>query len=732
MEQDRIQAMLGGCFNGEPASCSYACPFRAELRSFLKKAAKGRWDAAYKELQTAIPFPDVAAALCPGPCEDACQARTVLGGDPVSVRRIEAAVCGFAKRKAGAAYAIPEKPERVAVVGAGPCGLSCALMLAQKKYQVTVFDRNDGWGGSLRAHPQFESFEADFRLQFASVKAEFTFSREIGSLAELSGFDAVLLAPGAGGETWGLLDSRDPALSSTSDPRLFIAGEVTGAPLMEGMAEAARAARSIESFLQTGSAASALEIWDRKLACRYAPHPHEAPTQAVAHSGEAYGQEEAKAEASRCLQCDCNACMNACELMEKYRKRPPRIATDVHQDGQSRNSVSSASITRQTWSCNLCSRCALLCPEDTDITGLFQYSREGRVAANLYPPALHAYWLRELEETKRNRTAIPGNGAVFFPGCRLSALSPEIMEKTHALLKDRLGAGIVTGCCGIPAWWAGEKERFQRHTDELRKTWEALGKPVFITACASCERILSRFLPEIELRSLYEVLRELGVTGTDMGLREAAVFDPCAAADKPELKAAVRALAAGSGVSVSDFDSGGKCCGNGGHMRLADPALYDSIVQNRTGEREEPYIVYCANCRDTFREAGKECRHILELLTGVDAGAPTLEEKRRNILKLREILTGDAATPEPWDRVQVTAPEEILRKMEARLIPMGDVRRALYEAERSGSGFTDGEGRLLVSLDLGAAVIWVLCAPEDGGYRLINVYSHRMHVREEG
>ena len=732
MEQDRIQTLLGGCFNGEPASCSYACPFRVELRSFLKKAAKGRWDAAYKELQTAIPFPAVAAALCAGPCEDACQARTVLGGDPVSVRRIEAAVCEYAKRKAGAAYAIPEKPDRVAVVGAGPCGLSCALMLAQKKYQVTVYDRSDGWGGSLRTHASFDAFDTDFRLQFAPLKTEFVFSREIGSLTELTDFDAVLLATGAGGESWGLLEGRDAGLSSTSDPRVFIAGEVTGAPLMEGMAEAARAARSIESFLQTGSAASAAEVWDRGLACRFAPHPCETPSGAVVPSGAVYTQEEAKAEAARCLQCDCGACMNACELMEKYRKRPPRIATDVQQDGQSRNSVSSASITRQTWSCNLCSRCALLCPEDTDIAGLFQYSREGRVAANLYPPALHAYWLRELEEVERARAAIPGNGAVFFPGCRLSALSPELVKKTYALLQDKLGAGIIADCCGIPAWWAGEKDRFERHIDALRETWTALGKPVFITACLSCEKILARFLPEIELRSLYAVLRELGVTGSDMGLAAAAVFDPCASAEKPEVKEAVRALAAVSGVSVSEYDNGGKCCGNGGHMRLADPALYGSIVSNRSGEREEPYIVYCANCWDTFREAGKDCRHILELLTGVDAGSPTLEEKRKNILKLKEALTGDAPTADPWDRIAVTAPEEVLRKMDALLIPAGDVRRALYEAERDSAGFVDADGRLLVSLDLGSTVIWVLCVQEDGGYRLMDVYSHRMHVREEG
>ena len=62
MERDDVFRYLGDCFYGEPASCSYACPFRLDLRAFLKKMAKGRFDAAYKELCTVIPFPELCAA----------------------------------------------------------------------------------------------------------------------------------------------------------------------------------------------------------------------------------------------------------------------------------------------------------------------------------------------------------------------------------------------------------------------------------------------------------------------------------------------------------------------------------------------------------------------------------------------------------------------------------------------------------------------------------------------
>ena len=139
MEREDVLAYLGGCFYGEPASCSFACPFRLDLRSFLKKMSRGRFDAAYKELCALIPFPTVAAEFCAEHCAGACQCATVLGGEAIKVRELERAAIAYSKRKSPPSYAIPEKPQRIAVVGAGIAGLACALTLARKKYLVTVF-----------------------------------------------------------------------------------------------------------------------------------------------------------------------------------------------------------------------------------------------------------------------------------------------------------------------------------------------------------------------------------------------------------------------------------------------------------------------------------------------------------------------------------------------------------------------------------------------------------------
>ena len=137
------------------------------------------------------------------------------------------------------------------MLGAGPAGLSCAVNLAQKKYPVTVFERASGWGGTLRTHPDFAAFDEDISLQFSVVDANFKFDKDIKSLEELGGYDAVYVATGENGETFGLLDSWDSELMTTANPKVFIGGSVSGAPLMTSIAQGRKASKIIETFFQT-------------------------------------------------------------------------------------------------------------------------------------------------------------------------------------------------------------------------------------------------------------------------------------------------------------------------------------------------------------------------------------------------------------------------------------------------------------------------------------------------
>ncbi len=737
MIREEVLTALGGCFYGEPASCTYACPFRLDVRAFLKKMARGRFDAAYKELAKLIPFPEIVCRICPQPCRSACQCSTVVGGESVALAALEEACVRLAKRREPVAFALPPKTERIAVVGAGLAGLSFALTMVRKKYPVTVFDAAPDLGGALNAD-ELAALRGSAEVHFSADRPVFALGRPVRRLDELAAFDAVFVATGAGGTDFGLRGSWNETLFYTAAPGVFLGGALVGLDAVDGMAAAVRAARSVETYLQTKRPEMAAEPTDAQNACRFVPHDGAAPTAAVRPGdGARYTAEEAKEEAARCMQCACERCMNVCELMEKYRKAPPRVASDVLQDGEARNSVSSAAITRETWSCSLCGRCAEKCPEGTDVGEMLRLSRARRVECGLYPPAIHAWWLREMDFAAGDGAlVIPGTGKfAFFPGCRLGAANPDYVTKSYELLRRTHGASLVLNCCGIPAWWAGEQKKFDDHIGKLRALWTSLGEPTFVFACASCQKTFRRSLPEIPAVSLYELLPP--AEAAHGALHTAALFDPCAAARFPEMRAAVRALAAASGASLTDYESDGRCCGFGGHMMLADPALYERITANRAAASEAPYLTYCTNCRETFRAAGRESFHILDLYFGLTTGDVTLEEKRRNSAVLKRTLMERAQmgsfelTEEPWDALRLTVPDALAGKMERLLVPLRDVKRVLWEAEREQSGFRSADGEVLVSARLEPLTIWVRAFPEDSGaYALRDVYTHRMRIGE--
>ena len=178
MKLEEATAYTARCFHGEPASCSYACPFHLDIRSFLEKVGNGKWASAYKALRNATVFPSIVSALCDQPCRAHCQ-RTLLGDEAIALRDLEAACLRYTKNRKPESYAIPPKDKRIAVIGAGIAGLSCALNLAQKKFPVTVFEKESGWGGALRRHPRFAEFDADIALQFSAVKVAFRYDRKM-------------------------------------------------------------------------------------------------------------------------------------------------------------------------------------------------------------------------------------------------------------------------------------------------------------------------------------------------------------------------------------------------------------------------------------------------------------------------------------------------------------------------------------------------------------------------
>jgi Fe-S oxidoreductase len=526
-------------------------------------------------------------------------------------------------------------------------------------------------------------------------------------------------------------------------------GALCGATLMEGIAQGVEASKTIEVILQTGKASRTYGLrYDKKNCERYLQHEGavSAPLVKPANA-EGYTEEEVKAEAARCLQCDCTKCIDCCEMLKYFRKNPHKIAVEVFNDMGVNPPFSVRTVTREVYSCNICGYCKSVCPVDVDMGKLIQFSRTARMSAGIHPSALHDFWLREMDFAVSEGSFVSAPAGketcayVFYPGCQLGASNPDHVLMSYEFLSKNYDAGIFLGCCGAPAYWAGDEGRMRANTEKIKKCWGDLGNPAFIYACPTCASMLSLFLPEINKISLYELLAQSDEIAPERIFPEAAIFDPCAARDYDQMQADIRKLAVKAGVYLEELKAPNHCCGYGGHIRIAKPDLYNEIAQHRIEASPKPYIAYCANCKEVFLSQGKECVHILDMAFGLkgEARIPSLQQKRENSLVVKKEMmkkTRDIDySPErhEWDGLILKIGDEVQRAMEERLISADDLKEAIWQAETSGDKFYDeSDGMFMCSMVRPVITYWTQykkTAPDT--YEIFSAYSHRMRFNVE-
>ena len=137
--------------------CHSGCPIGNYIPEWNDFVFQGHWEKAFSLLSAANNLPEITGRICPAPCEYAC----VLGinDDPVTVRENELAIIEHAFARGLIKPRIPKKrtDKRIAVVGSGPAGLSCADQLNSAGHRVVVFERDDAIGGILRyGIPEFK------------------------------------------------------------------------------------------------------------------------------------------------------------------------------------------------------------------------------------------------------------------------------------------------------------------------------------------------------------------------------------------------------------------------------------------------------------------------------------------------------------------------------------------------------------------------------------------------
>jgi NADPH-dependent glutamate synthase beta subunit-like oxidoreductase/formate hydrogenlyase subunit 6/NADH:ubiquinone oxidoreductase subunit I len=196
------------------APCKTACPAHIAVQGYIKLAAQGRYTEALELIKKENPFPAVCGRICPHGCEDECTRGDI--DEPIAIDEIKKFIADQ-ELDAGKRF-IPKKRyhlhNKIAVVGAGPAGLSCAYYLALDDYDVTVFEKQEKLGGMLAM-----GIPA-FRLEKEVLDAEIDVLRQLGvtfktgvdvgrdvTLDDLraQGYEAFYLAIGAqGGRSLGI------------------------------------------------------------------------------------------------------------------------------------------------------------------------------------------------------------------------------------------------------------------------------------------------------------------------------------------------------------------------------------------------------------------------------------------------------------------------------------------------------------------------------------------------
>ncbi len=185
----------GCCLEREAAPCVSACPFHFDIREFIPRVERGAFNLAYRLYANAVAFPRIVAAVCDERCRAGCP-RGRAGG-AVNLKLLEKAAVTYAARTAPNSYNMPAKGKSVAVVGGGASGLACALRLANKKYDVTVYEKKDRIGGHLWEILSPDIFMKDIEEQFSKEKYRLLLDTEVKGLDDIkAAHDAVYVAPG--------------------------------------------------------------------------------------------------------------------------------------------------------------------------------------------------------------------------------------------------------------------------------------------------------------------------------------------------------------------------------------------------------------------------------------------------------------------------------------------------------------------------------------------------------
>ena len=207
---EEAQCEASRCINCKNAQCMKGCPVAINIPGFVEQVKNGNFEAAYQIISESSALPAICGRVCPQ--ESQCEGKCIRGikGDPISIGKLERFVADWARENGIKPVGAKElNGKKVAVIGSGPAGLTCAGDLAKLGYDVTIFEALHEAGGVLvYGIPEFRLPKEDVvkkeieNVKSLGVKIETNVvigkATTVDELLKDEGFDAVFIGSGAG------------------------------------------------------------------------------------------------------------------------------------------------------------------------------------------------------------------------------------------------------------------------------------------------------------------------------------------------------------------------------------------------------------------------------------------------------------------------------------------------------------------------------------------------------
>ena len=784
MDLDKLLEIGNQCIHSEPPICVASCPVHMDVIAFVSEIEKGHFAEAYKIMEAKVPFSRLIGKICDHPCETPCVRKDV--GGSIRISELEKAVIDLGYTPPKKPFLLPKNKGNVAIIGGGLSGLVAAVELDKKGYKVSIYEKSNRLGGSLWAYVGKELEKTAIEEELLAIEKKgmsIFYNTEVleeNLQSYLEKYDALYLGTGA----WSKAYTIHPETFQVGTLSLFIGGKIQSQndSVIYSVSSGRRVAVSIDRFITKTSMLASREregVFETKLQYKTDTIT---PLQTVLTSSALYTEEEAKAEASRCLKCQCDACIKACVHMQRFTITPDRYIRSINHN--ERIVLGNRTANAMINSCTECGLCKEVCPIGIGMGDIIHLTRQSMVERGKMPLSAHDFALKDMQfsqsdaftlvrpqpskEQSKNLFYYPviafsgyarglykgsgKTGYLFYPGCQLSATHTDIIGEIYKHVVGVIKAkeadndvGLYLGCCGAPADWAGRLDLMPESVEKIHKVWTEMGEPTFILACSSCASTFEKYLPMIKTISLWEVLNTYGLPTTDIkkGKRVLSIHDACASRHNTAVHESIRSIVKTLGYSIEELEYSkekAKCCGYGGLVSCANPEQAEEFVKDRISESEQDILVYCAMCKDAIVKGNKRTFHILDLIYGaqeIPQKMPTLSERQNNRKRLKRQLLKEIWNEEEEHAMDTTydftlhLSDDIVSLMEKRFILLSDVEKVVDHSLTCKERFFNPEtSDYLARLRVQNVTFWVRYEENGSDITVKDVYSHRMEVVE--